>query len=160
MKDLKIYFILLFCFTTSVFAQQYGNNGYGNNGYGRGGSGYNGINQNSNSEQPRNEEKSPEEIVDVLMTKLTPTLNLDALQEVAIKQMLIDDAKSRGIVIKKETDKDAQFKEIQALNNKVDLGILSLLNSEQKEKYKVFKENKGNSKNEKKSKKKNKKETD
>lgn len=154
MRFSNLFTLLLFCFSSFIFAQQYGNEGYGNNGYGRGGSGYNGTSQNTYSQPSSSEEKSPLEMVDALMIKLKPALILDGLQEVAIKQILLDDAKARGIVIKKENDEEAKFKEIQALNKKVDIQVLSILNDDQKEKYKEFKED---LKNPKKSKKKDKK---
>jgi hypothetical protein len=144
MKYLKTFSIVLLSFSLTSIAQ------VSNNGFNRGGFGPSG-------QRPATfdgDEKSASEQIDDLMIKFKEALNLDALQEVAIKQILLDDSKYRGIVIKKETDEEAKSKELQALNNKVDTSILALLNPEQQEQYRLFKERKGKTKSVKKSKKK------
>ncbi len=139
----------------NTISAQYGN-GYGGGGYGGGyGSGYGSGRMNSSMDQGRSQEKPKEipveETVGKIIEKLKPALTLDALQEIAISNILIESIKRQGVILKQETNQSDQMKDIQILSENTERKIVELLNDDQKEKYKVLKEE---SKNPKKSKKK------
>jgi hypothetical protein len=134
MKTIQILFVLvlmLLC-VDSVFAQ------FGNNGNGRGGSGRNNqMNQMPQSQTQSAPKEIPAEVtVSKIMEKLTPDLNLDALQEIAISNVLIQSMRSQGILLKGETSQEQKMKEIQALSETTDRKINEFLNEDQKIKYK------------------------
>ncbi|MBP6182421.1 hypothetical protein [Flavobacterium sp.] len=135
----------------NTISAQYGN-GYGGGGYG---SGYGSGRMNSSMDQGRSQEKPKEipveETVGKIIEKLKPALTLDALQEIAISNILIESIKRQGVILKQETNQSDQMKDIQILSENTERKIVELLNDDQKEKYKVLKEE---SKNPKKSKKK------
>lgn len=128
-------FVLLSINTVSA---QYGNNGYGN---GYGGAGYS---RNSGMSQDRSQEKPKEIPVEVtvgkIMEKLKTELTLDALQEIAISNVLKESIKAQGILIKGEGSQDDKTKEFQALSETTDRKIKEFLNKEQKEKYLILAE--------------------
>lgn len=136
----------------NTISAQYGNNGYGGGGYG--GNGYGSGRMNSSMDQTRSQEKPKEipveETVGKIMARLKPALVLDELQEIAISNILIENIKRQGVILKQETNQSDQMKDIQILSENTERKIVELLNDDQKEKYKVFKED---SKNQKKSKK-------
>jgi hypothetical protein len=101
--------------------------------------------------------KSRAESVDKYMVKLKEALNLDELQEIAIRNEVLAHAKNVDIVMKKEDNQEDKAKEIKALFDKNDVTINSYLNKEQKEKYVIFLANWKNKKKDKKEKKSNKK---
>jgi hypothetical protein len=139
----------------NTISAQYGN-GYGGGGYGGGyGSGYGSGRMNSSMDQSRSQEKPKEipveETVGKIIEKLKPALTLDALQEIAISNILIESIKRQGVILKQETNQSDQMKDIKILSENTERKVVELLNDDQKEKYKVLKEE---SKNPKKSKKK------
>lgn len=141
----------------NTISAQYGNNGYGGGGYGGnsyGGNGYGSGRMNSSMDQTRSQEKPKEipveETVSKIMARIKPALVLDELQEIAISNILIENIKRQGVILKQETNQSDQMKDIQILSENTERKIVELLNDDQKEKYKVFKED---SKNPKKSKK-------
>ena len=122
--------------STNIITAQYGNGGYGN-GYGNG---Y-GSNRRMNSamDQPRTPDKPKEIPVEVtvgkIMEQIKPELILDALQEIAISNILIESIKTQGMLIKAEVSQDEKIKNIKVLSETTDRKIMELLNKEQKEKY-------------------------
>lgn len=145
-------FLLL---ASNTISAQYGN-GYGGGGYGGyGGNGYGSGRINSSIDQGRSQEKPKEipveETVGKIMEKIKPTLTLDALQEIAISNILIESIKRQGVILKQDTNQNDQMQDIKILNENTERKIVELLNDDQKEKYKILKEE---SKNPKKSKKK------
>jgi hypothetical protein len=134
MKTIQILFVLVLMLLSvdSVFAQ------FGNNGNGRGGSGRNNqMNQMPQSQTQSAPKEIPAEVtVSKIMEKLTPDLNLDALQEIAISNVLIQSMRSQGILLKGETSQEQKMKEIQALSETTDRKINEFLNEDQKIKYK------------------------
>lgn len=150
------FILLVFSFNTT-FAQ-YG--GYGN-GYGGGGYGYNGrMSQMGGMGGMNQHQEKPKEIpvevtVGKIMEQLKPELQLDALQEIAIANILTGSIKSQGAIIKQEISQDDKVKEIQTLSELTDSKIKQLLTQSQKEKYKAMQEDAKNPKKMKKKKKDN-----
>lgn len=134
----KIAAIVLLLFSFNTISAQYGGGygGYGG-GYGNGYGGRNGMNNGMNNERmPKQKKEVPvEESVGKVVAKLKTDLNLDELQVIAITNIMIENAKTQGILMKKETDKSEQIKEFQALSEKTDRDIMNYLNKEQKIKY-------------------------
>jgi len=153
MKSIQILFVLTATLLCSITASaQYGNNGYGNNGYGGGGYGANNgrmnqmsqMNQSHDAEKPK--EIPAEVIVGKIMEKLTPELVLDQLQEIAIRNVLIESVRSQGILLKAETAQEQKIKEVKALSEVTDRKINEFLNEDQKLKYKALNEESNNPK--------------
>ncbi|WP_367751987.1 hypothetical protein AB3G33_09110 [Flavobacterium sp. WC2421] len=125
---------------------QYGNNGYGGYGNGYGGGGYGGgrmgqmsqLNQGPSHDKPK--EIPVEVTVGKIMEKLKLELDLDALQEIAISNVLIESIRSQGILIKGETSQEQKIEEIKALSETTDRKINEFLNEDQKVKYKALNE--------------------
>ena len=132
---------------TSISAQ-YGGNGYGNNGFGGGGGmnrggGMNqmgsGMNQGGQPEKPK--EVPAEETVAKLIERMKPALHLDELQTIAISNVLIENIRTQGVLLKQDFSNEDQMKNFQALSESTDRKINQFLSQDQKEKYLVFKEN-------------------
>lgn len=130
---LIIAFVLL---STNIISAQYGNGGY-NNGYGNG---Y-GSNRRMNSgmDQSRTQDKPKEIPVEVtvgkIMEQLKPKLILDELQVIAISNILNENIRTQGMLIKAEVSQEDKIKNIQALSETTDRKVMELLNKDQKEKY-------------------------
>lgn len=141
-------FVLL---SINTISAQYGNSGYGN-GYGNSYGGSGGMNRMNGGgmSQDRSHDKPKEIPVEVtvgkIMEKLKTELNLDALQEIAISNVLTESIKTQGVLIKAESSQEQKIKEIQALSETTDRKVKEFLNDDQKEKYKVFKEESNNPK--------------
>lgn len=159
-KSLSIISILFLLFTCNTTFAQYGGgygNGYGG-GYG-GGYGYNGrMSQmggmgGMNQQQDKPKEIPVEVTVGKIMEQLKTELQLDALQEIAIANILTASIKSQGAIIKQEISQDDKVKEIQTLSELTDSKIKQLLTQSQKEKYKAMQEDAKNPKKMKKKKK-------
>lgn len=132
-----LFFLLFAC--NSLFAQYGGyGNGYGGNGYG--GSGR--MSQMGDmNQQPEKPKEIPVEVtVGKIMERLKPELKLDALQEIAVGNILTESIKSQGAIIKQSISQEDKIKEIQTLSELTDAKILQLLNQEQKDKYKAMQE--------------------
>jgi hypothetical protein len=121
-------------FTQTNWAQF--NNGYGNNGYG----GYNGrMNQMGMGSGPTQSAPKPpsnEETATRVMESLKADLNLDALQEIAIKNLLIESLNAQGVILKKESSNESKSEDIKVISENTDRKILELLNPDQKDLYK------------------------
>ena len=157
-KLLSIISFLLLVFSFNITFAQYGGygNGYGGGGYGNNGrmsqmGGMGGMNQHQ--EKPK--EIPVEVTVGKIMEQLKPELQLDALQEIAIANILTGSIKSQGAIIKQEISQDDKVKEIQTLSELTDSKIKQLLTQSQKEKYKAMQEDAKNPKKMKKKKKDN-----
>lgn len=149
MKTIQALFVFTFIVASSTaVSAQYGNNGYGGGGYGNGGYGRNGgmsqMNQSRDQDKPR--EIPAEVTVAKIMEKLKPELNLDALQEIAVSNVLIESIKTQTALIKSKSSDEDKIKEFQALTETTDRKVNEFLNDEQKEKYKAFKEDSKNPK--------------
>lgn len=137
MKPIQSIFIIAFIlFVSNTISAQYGNGGYGN-GYGNG---Y-GSNRRMNSgmDQARTPEKPKEIPVEVtvgkIMDRIKPELTLDALQEIAISNILVESIRTQGMLIKAEVSQEDKIKNVQALSEVTDRKIMEILNKDQKEKY-------------------------
>jgi len=159
-KLLSIISVVFLLFTCNTTLAQYGGgygNGYGG-GYG-GGYGYNGrMSQmggmgGMNKQQDKPKEIPVEVTVGKIMEQLKTELQLDALQEIAIANILTASIKSQGAIIKQEISQDDKVKEIQTLSELTDSKIKQLLTQSQKEKYKAMQEDAKNPKKMKKKKK-------
>ena len=122
-------------FTQTNWAQY--NNGYGNNGYG---GGYNGrMNQmgmGPGTAQSAPKPPSNEETATRVMESLKTELNFDALQEIALKNLLIESLNAQGVIIKKEGSNESKSEDLRVISENTDRKILELLNPDQKEIYK------------------------
>ncbi|KVV15326.1 hypothetical protein [Flavobacterium sp. TAB 87] len=154
-----LFFALLF---SNLISAQYGNgygNGYGNNGYGNNGYGRN-RQMGGMSDMGQQQQSKPKEIpVDVtageIMERMTPVLTLDALQEVAIKNVLIESLNLQGILIKNESlSQEAKMDEFKSLSENTNKQINNYLNPDQQEKYKIYLEDNAKPRKSKKKKKK------
>ena len=163
MKTLfKIVYILILMLSFTTANAQFG---FGGNGMGNGRMNQMGGMGRMNQQQPMTPEKPKEIPVEVtvgqIMERLKPDLGLDALQEVAISNILTQSIKTQTAIIKQEISQDSKIKEIQTLSEITDSKVMVLLNSDQKEKYLLMKDefkNPKKSKSDKKSKKEAKKE--
>ena len=141
MKLIQSTLIALFVvvFSNEVSAQ-YGNgynNGYGNNGYNNGYG--NNRRMNSGMDQSMSQQKPKEIPIEVtvakIMEQLKPALNLDALQEIAISNIVTENIRTQGMLLKAETSQEDKITNIKALSEATDRKINELLNKDQKEKY-------------------------
>lgn len=149
MKTIQSLFVLaVVLLSINSASAQYGNSGYGNNGYG-GGYGNNGYgsgrsNQMRQMSQGTSNDKPKEIPVEVtvakIMEKLTPDLNLDVLQEIAISNVLTESIHSQAILLKGENNQEKKIEEIKALSETTDRKIKEFLNEDQKIKYKALNE--------------------
>ncbi|MEN9655571.1 MAG: hypothetical protein RL311_479 [Bacteroidota bacterium] len=157
-NKLTIISVLFLLFTSTTLFAQYG--GYGG-GYGGYGGGYGGrMSQMGGMGGMNQHQEKPKEIpievtVGKIMEQLKPELQLDALQEIAIANILTGSIKSQGAIIKQEISQDDKVKEIQTLSELTDSKIKQLLTQSQKEKYKAMQEDAKNPKKMKKKKKDN-----
>lgn len=135
MYTLKLFFFGLLLTSFGGFSQNY----YGMN---------RDLIDNSTPKKQSTEEinKERNEYVDKYMAKLKTALNLDELQQIAIKNEIISNSKNIDIVMKKEDLGEDKEKEVKALMDKTEVIINSYLNKEQKEKYLLFKANKNDKK--------------
>jgi hypothetical protein len=155
-NKLTIISVLFLLFTSTTLFAQYG--GYGG-GYGGYGGGYGGrMSQMGGMGGMNQHQEKPKEIpvevtVGKIMEQLKPELKLDALQEIAIANILTESIKSQGAIIKQEISQDDKVKEIQTLSELTDSKIKQLLSQSQKDKYKAMQEDAKNPKKTKKKKK-------
>lgn len=153
MRTIKLLFVIaVILFSINTTSAQYGyGNGYGNGyGYGRDRS----MSQ-MNQTTPDKPKEIPAEVTAAkAMEKLKSELNLDALQEIAIHNLLVENIKSQTAIIKSESTSQAdKIKEIQAMSEVTDRKIKEFLNGEQKAKYIALQEENKNPQKSKKSKK-------
>lgn len=160
MKTIQILFVSAFLLLSiNTITAQYGNGGYGGGGYGGGGYGRGGMGGGmngmgggmgsgmSNNRGPDKPKDIPvEETVSKIMLKLTPALTLDALQEIAISNILTESIKSQTAIIKSQISQDQKIKEITVLSENTNSKVKELLSSEQKDKYKAYTEDSKNPK--------------
>jgi len=149
MRTVKIVLFCAFVFlSVNTITAQYGNsNGYGgsNNGYG-GGNGYGGRNQSQMSQMGQDSQMGtpkaiPTEVtVGKIMENLKKELNLDALQEVVVSNVLTKTIKKQEAIQKREMSDEDKLKEFTVLGEMTDLEIIEILNKEQKTKYLILSE--------------------
>ena len=155
-NKLTIISVLFLLFTSTAIFAQYG--GYGG-GYGGYGGGYGGrMNQMGGmggmNQHPEKPKETPVEVtVGKIMEQLKPELKLDALQEIAVANILTESIKSQGAILKQEISQDDKVKEIQTLSELTDSKIKQLLTQSQKDAYKAMQEDAKNPKKMKKKKK-------
>ncbi|MBU2060956.1 MAG: hypothetical protein KKH44_03780 [Bacteroidetes bacterium] len=142
MKTVQAAFVYFLFLSFSTMSAQYGNNGYGNNGYGNNGYGRgNSMNQMSQNREPQKPEEIPVEVtVAKIMERMTPSLELDALQEIAVANVITESIRSQGILMKDDSNQEQKLKEFQALSETTDRKIKEFLNADQIEKYKAMKD--------------------
>lgn len=150
MKTLKtVFFIAFLLLSVNNISAQY-NNGYGGGGYGGngyGGNGYGSGRSNQMNQMPASQPSAPKPIpVEVTADKIVAyykkELNLDALQEVVVKNIYIKSLKKEEILIKKEISDDEKKEEFKVLSEMTDMEIIQILNKDQKEKFKNMTEDK------------------
>jgi hypothetical protein len=132
----KIIIGIFLLFSSQITFAQYGNGGYGNNGS------QFGNNNRAGQDFPTDNKPKPvpvEETVAKTMVQIKEALNLDALQEIAISNLLIDNMKAQGVILKREGSTDEEkIEDLQVLTETTDRKIKEFLNAEQKEKYTQF----------------------
>lgn len=122
-------FILL---SINTISAQYGNNGYGGNGNGRNNQ-MSQMNQDTHQSSPK---PIPTEVtVGKIMEKLKTEIKLDALQEIAISNVLNKSLKAQGVILKQESSEEDKRKDIQALSEITDIKVMEFLDKDQKAKY-------------------------
>lgn len=147
MKKNCIYLLMVILFCTKMQGQ-FGNGGYGG-GYGNGGGGYGGnrngsqfdrnnaSQQNQGNQKPKLEDVSKR--VDAIVEKLKKELTLDDLQVFAVnKYMTTNINETDKIILKESTSQDEKITEIMKISDTSDFNIISILNKDQKIKYKVM----------------------
>jgi hypothetical protein len=140
----KIVVNLFILFSFNIAFAQYGN-GYGNNGYGNdAGYGNNRMNQTSQMDQESQHESEKAIPVEVtvakIMAEMTPEINLDELQQIAISNVLKESLNNQGRILKQSSNQEDQLENFKILAETTDRKILEFLNKDQKEKYLIFKE--------------------
>ena len=105
-----------------------------------------GRNNETNNEfqkEKRQEEIEKEKVkyIDKTISKLKTDIQLDALQEIAIRQIIVENSRIEGIILKKEESEQDKTKALTALYETTDTKITALLNPNQKLKYIELKEN-------------------
>ncbi len=151
-----LFSLFLLLFLSQEISAQYGGYGYGNgyyggNGYGRSQMG-GGMPDMQQSSKPK--EVTAEETATKIMEELTPALKLDGLQEMAIKNVLIESIKKQGVLGKTESmDQEAKFEEYKSLQESTNKKINDFLSPEQQETYKTYLADKSKGKKTKKKKK-------
>jgi hypothetical protein len=147
MKTIQILFVLaLVLLSVDTVSAQYGNNGYGGGGNGYGNGRNNQMRQMPQGPSHDQPKEIPVEVtVGKIMENFKSQLNLDALQEIAISNVLTDSMRSQGILLKAET-KNKKAKEIAALSETMDRKINEFLNEDQRVKYKALNEERGKKK--------------
>ena len=116
---------------------QFGNGGFGN----RGG---NNRGMNGGMQEQRTPEKPKEIPVEVTVAKImeqikTP-LTLDELQVIEISNILSENIRTQGMLIKAEVPQEAKMENLKALAEVTDRKIMDLLNADQKVKFKALNE--------------------
>ncbi len=103
----------------------------------------NGMNSEAQMEEDRLKEfeKQKGKYIDKSVASLKKELELDALQEIAVKQIITESARIEGIILKKEESDESKIKDIEALAGTTDKKITALLNTVQKEKFIELKSN-------------------
>ncbi|REH01167.1 hypothetical protein [Flavobacterium aquicola] len=131
-------FIAFLILSANTVSAQY-NNGYGGGyGNGYGGSGYGRSNQmNQIPSTPSAPKPVPvEETAGKIVAYYKKELNLDALQEVVVKNIYIKSLKKEEILMKKEISDEEKKEEFKVLSEMTEMEIKQVLNKEQKEKFK------------------------
>ena len=130
--------VMLFCFKMQA---QFGNNGFGGgNGLNRNGSQFdrnNASQQNQERQKPKLEDVAKR--VDAIVEKLKKELTLDDLQVFAVnKYMTSNINESDKVILKESISQDEKITEIMRINDTSDFNIISILNKDQKIKYKTM----------------------
>lgn len=128
------------CLLSITFVSAQFNNGMGGNGFGRN-NGMNqmgSMNQQSAPEPPK--ETPPEEIAEKYLKEMKPEVNLDELQVIAIKNVLIETIRTEGRIMKMNLPQEELVKEHKLMSENADRKIMDYLSKDQKEKYIIFKE--------------------
>lgn len=145
-NKINLLVILFLLFSCNSLLAQYGGYGGSYGGYGGYGGGYGGrMGQMGGMRGMNHEPSKPKEIpvevtVSKIMERIKPELKLDALQEIAVANILTESLKSQAVILKQETNQEDKLKEIKTLSELNDAKIMQLLNAEQKEKYKAMQE--------------------
>jgi hypothetical protein len=123
--------------TSNEVVAQFGNGGFGN----RGG---NNRGMNSGMQEQQTPEKPKEIPVEVTVAKIIEQikspLNLDELQVIAISNILSENMRTQGMLIKAEVPQETKMDNLKALAEVTDRKIMDLLNADQKEKFKALNE--------------------
>jgi hypothetical protein len=138
MNFIKSFLILtVVLLSSNEVSAQFGNGGFGN----RGG---NNRGMNSGMQEQRTPEKPKEIPVEVTVGKIIEQikspLNLDELQVIAISNILSENIRTQGMLIKAEVPQEAKMENLKALAEVTDRKIMDLLNADQKEKFKALSE--------------------
>lgn len=131
----KIKFSIVVIFMAfNIISAQYGNQGM--NGGMQRGAGMQNNGSDRYSKSPEDLQKEREENIAKTLEKLKTDLNLDALQEIAVKNEITANFKTMDIILKSESSQDEKIAKIESASERMDQNIISYLNPEQKEKYK------------------------
>lgn len=132
MKKIHLITILALFFSMAVTAQNYGRND--NRQYS--------ANDKLEMERRKDDfDRRKAENVEKSIEKLKTDLQLDALQEIAVRQIIAESIRQEGVIMKKEENDEDKMKAMQALSESTDTKITALLNPVQKEKFIEIKTN-------------------
>lgn len=140
-KSLFIINVLLLFASLSAAAQQYG---YGSDYYGNNMNGYQRNTKPSKAEEAmakQKMEKEKDKFIEGYIDQLKIELNLDELQYIAVKQIIMESIRNQSVIEKKEEDPEAKQKAMAELGLTTETKIKALLSKEQIEKYNLLKEN-------------------
>jgi len=130
----KFFLLTMFFMISTVATAQYG--GYGSNRS----TNYSDMMSRTKRPSKKNIEKSKAEFIEKSVERLKKELTLDDLQVIAIRKIIEEDQKNRGIIIANQTiSEESKIEEIRALNESTDRKLLNYLSEEQQEKYKLLK---------------------
>ena len=102
----------------------------------------NGTNSELENERRKEDyEKEKMKNIEKSIEKLKNDLQLDELQAIAVKKIILGSIKHEGVIIKKEENDEDKMKSLQSLSETTDTKIISFLNPAQKIKFIELKEN-------------------
>jgi hypothetical protein len=138
MNFIKSLFIFTIVLSSSIEGSaQFGNGGF-NNGAG------NNRRMNSGMGEQRTPEKPKEIPIEVTVAKIIEQikapLTLDELQVIALSNILIENMRTQGMLLKAEVSQEDKMANLKVLAEVTDRKIMELLNAYQKEKFKALNE--------------------
>ncbi len=86
-------------------------------------------------------EKERGKSIENSINSLKEELSLDELQFVAIRQIILESARTEGIIMKKEDSDENKMKALTALSDTTDAKVRALLNPDQIEKLETYRLN-------------------
>ena len=86
-------------------------------------------------------EKQKSKMVEESISSLKDELQLDELQFIAIRQIILESVKTEGIILKKEGNDEDKIEALKALSETTDIKVKGLLTPSQIEKFNEYRNN-------------------